>query len=667
MPNERSDEQHAQSWTSESLDWLADRLDDIPSEREIISVSEWAETVRYLPPSVTPIPGPYDWTVCPPLKEIADTLSIDSPIREVAVQKGVQICATTGILENAIGYIMEHVKSAPVLLLTADAELAKLRMESYITPMIQDSGLQHLIRSSDDTNKRKTGKTDRKIEWVGGGFLIPLGALNPSKLRSFSAQYLLRDEIDAYPERVGRDGSPMDLSFDRTSAFEEVRKVADLSTPLLKDTSNIVRRFKRGDQRYYFVKCLECRHPQALKFKVEKEGRQIGGLVWETENGRVVPGSVRYKCEKCGRLHTNEEKTKLLAEDNAEWVATADPIRPDVRSYHLSALYSPVGFQSWETCVLKWTEAWDTENARPRDIQALQAFYNNVLAEPFERIGGKIEFRSVSQHRRMDYRRGEVPNEFANVVAESPIGVITCAVDVHAERLNVATYGWTRGQRAFVIDYWKLKGNALDLNDPGTWGRLREILETTIYTADDGKKYGITITLIDAGYEQDLVATFCGEYATAVYPIIGRDRPSKVQKFDEFRPWVTKLGTRGFAAVVDVYKDRWGLALRKAWSGQGEQPKGHFNAPIDLPDEDLMELTKEQRRVKVDKATGREIGYEWHRPSGAPNELWDLLVYNSLALDLLAWDLLIEGEEMEFVDWSIFWDLCFNEKLFYTD
>jgi phage terminase large subunit GpA-like protein len=93
------------------------------------------------------MPGYYSYDVAPYLREIADCFSIDSQIREIDVMKGAQIGATVGVLENIIGYVIDHVKSAPVMLLTADAELAKIRVDSYITPMLQHSGLDHLIRS----------------------------------------------------------------------------------------------------------------------------------------------------------------------------------------------------------------------------------------------------------------------------------------------------------------------------------------------------------------------------------------------------------------------------------------------------------------------------------------------------------------------------------------
>src|SRR5690606_12044337 len=283
-------------------EWLAQQFEALTAEMEVMTPSKWAEQKRYLPPSVTSLPGYYRFDVAPYLREPLDCLSVDSPVRELVVMKGVQICATVGILENAIGYFMDAVKTAPMCLLTANSDMAKLRMESYVTPMIQFSGLGHLIKSTDEKNTRKTGKTDRKIEWVGGGFLLPLGCQNPAALRSFSAQVLLRDEIDAYPDVIGKDGDPIKVSADRTAAYESSRKILDISTPLIKGQSKIEQRFRLGDQRYYFVCCLGCGHPQTLRWRRENpDTGEITGIVWDLdENKNLIPGSVRYLCEKCG-------------------------------------------------------------------------------------------------------------------------------------------------------------------------------------------------------------------------------------------------------------------------------------------------------------------------------------------------------------------------------
>lgn len=655
---------------TDQLLWLADQFDGLTTELELLKPSEWAETKRYLPPQVTSLPGFYRFAVAPYLREVVDCLSPDSPIREVSVQKGVQLGLTVGVLENAIGYYIDHVRTAPVMLVTADAELAKLRMESYITPMIQHSGLSHLIKSVDEKNTRKTGKTDKKIEWVGGGFLIPFGAQNANKLRSISVQVLLRDEVDGWPDVVGKDGDPMRLSEGRTAAYEARRKIADISTPGIKGVSKIEKRFRAGDQRYYFVRCLKCEAPQVLRFrKTDADTGAIGGLVWEVENGRLVPESVRYLCQECGHPHSNDDKTRLLDPDNgAEWRPTAEPMSPWHRSYHLSALYSPVGMQTWAGCVRQWLAAWDDDRSRPRDLGELQVFYNNVLGETFELRGEKLRFERVSAHRRPQYKYGEIPNGFATEFLGGPVLLLTTSVDVHKESLKVAVWGWCRNRRVLLVDYLTLEGDTEQLDNPETWGKLAELIEGDGYLADDGKRYrpGQSITLIDSGYRTDTVYRFCAQYYSGVYPVKGREPSAKATRIPEWNTFTTPTGLTAFGITVDLYKDRWSAALRRGWDGLNIQPAGHFNAPIDATDAQLRELTVEVKREKIEKSTGKRVGFEWHRPSGAANELWDLLIYGNAGLDLICHDVCANQLGLDFMNWVAFWDLLSQQLYFET-
>ncbi len=655
-------------WLASDGAWLADQVDGITDELRILRPSEWAERTRYLPPSVTALPGYFSFEVAPYTREILDCLSPESPIREVSWMKGVQICATTAVLENCIGYYMDAIGTAPMMLLTADAELAKLRLESYITPMIQHSGLEHRIRSSDETNARKTGRTDKKLEWEGDGFLIPFGAQNANKLRSVSIQILLRDEIDGYPDVVGKDGDPIKLSADRTAAYEASRKILDISTPLVKGQSKIEQRFRRGDQRYYFVRCLKCNFAQTLRWRRDnKDTGEVTGITWETERGHIVPDSVRYRCQECGHPHTNDDKARLLSPDHgAEWRPTAEPQDPHHRSYHLSALYSPVGMQTWGACVMKWSDAWDIEHNRSRDNGQLQVFYNNVLGEPFELRGEKLRFENVSQHRRQ-YHFGAVPNKLSQKFTGGTVLLLTCTVDVHKDNLAVAVFGWGRDRRAWLVDYWRFEGDTERLDNPDTWGRLRKLIEGTGHVGDDGKTYRIALTLIDSGYRADDVYRFAAEYSSGVYPVKGRDAPPKSATLHEFSDFKTPMGTVAYGVTVDFYKDRWSAALRRGWEGVGLQPQGHFNAPLDVTDKQLKELTVETKRERIEKSTGKRIGFEWHRPSGADNELWDCLVYANAALDIIAWMICRGHLEMQTVNWTAFYDLCEQRKLFFTD
>lgn len=655
--------------SSREREWLAQQFASLTTELEVLTPSQWAEAKRYLPPSVTSLPGPYRFDVAPFMREIVDCLGVESPIREVAVMKGVQITATT-MLENGIGYFIDHVKTAPLMLVTADAELAKLRLESYIIPMLQFSGLDGLIKSSDEKNPRKTGRTDKKVEWVGGGFLIPFGAQNANKLRSISIQVLLRDEIDGWPLVVGKDGDPIELSAGRTKAYEASRKILDISTPTIKGVSKIAERFARGDQRRYHVCCLRCGFPQVLRWsRTHPDTGEVTGMVWETENGRLVPDSVRYRCCECGHDHFNDDKTRLLSpEHGAEWRPTAEPVNSHTRSYHLSALYSPVGMQTWAACVQTWLDAWDERHGRPKDVGKLQVFYNNVLGEPFEVRGEKVRFEQVSSQRRQAYTYGQVPNRWAAEHCESPVLVVTCAVDVHKNELPVAVVGWCRGGRAILLDYWRWEGDTEQLDDPGTWGRLRKLIESDWnYVADDGKRYRIQLTLIDSGYRAENVYRFAAEYVSGVAPVKGRELAPKGATQKEFSNFVTPMGTQAFNVTVDLYKERWSGALRRTWDGAGVQPHPFFNAPVDATDDQLRELIAETKRERKEPRTGRLLGHEWYRPNGVANELWDLLVYNNAALDVIAWEVCRKQLALPEVTWSTFYDVLEREKPYFAE
>ena len=646
--------------------YLIDEYHNLTDTILQISPSEWAEANRYLPPGVTPLPGFYDYRVAPYLREIIDCCDVRCPVREITLMKGSQIGATVGILENFIGYSMAHVKNAPMMMVTADAELAKLRMESYITPMMQQSGLMEFIQSTDEMNSRKSGKTDKKIEWRGGGYLIPFGAQNANKLRSLSIRFLLKDEPDGWPDTVGADGDPSELANARTEAYEQIRKILNLSTPLIAGSSRIEKMFELGDQRYYYVPCKKCGLMQVLEFWGEHEDGSRWGMVWQTEgDGRLVPGSVRYKCREitCGHEHKNDDKVWMFP--RGEWQPTQKSSSPTLRSYHLSGLYAPAAMKTWESGVLQYLKGWDVAGVRPRDLGAYQVFRNNFLGKTYAIRGDKVSFQAVSAHRRAEYRYGELSNQMAIEQTGHMISFVTCAVDVHKEYLFVACFGWTRGGRCYLLDYDVLEGDAENIDDAATWGALRDIIERREYIADDGKIYRPIQTNIDAGYNNSLVTQFCAEYRIGVAPILGRDTPTKSQRIQEFAPFTTTLGTVGYRVTVDIYKDRWSAALRRVWV-EGTQPMWFFNAPGDCTDKQLTELTKEVKREKIEKRTGRRIGFEWWRPSGAHQELWDLLIYNTAAMEMVAWDVCINQLQLESVNWTAFFDLCENQHLYFS-
>lgn len=647
-------------------DWVLEEVEGLTEKVEHVRPSDYNEEHRYLPESVTSIPGYIRYDVNPFMREIVDCFDIDSPVREVNLKKGVQITYST-VLESGALYFIGHVKTLPMMYITADKELATARIENNFLPMLNHSDMGHLIRSSDIGNSRKTGKTANHLQFDGGGYLVPFGARNADKMRSYSICVMLKDEIDAWPETVGKDGDPDALSDDRCSGYWERRKIFRGSTPLIRGRSKIDAAYLRGDQRKYMVLCKSCSFPQFLRWEtVDKTTGVIGGFQWEMENGVLLLESVRYCCQNCGHEHYEHDKERLFSENHgAHWLATARPAEPNIRSYHLPALYSPIGMQPWYKCVSSYRAGFDEATKKVIDIGKYQVFYNNILAESFEILGSKVRFTQVSAHRRAVYRLGQVPNKYAVEFAGSPILFLTCKVDVHKSNLAVSVMGWCKGSICFLIDYWRLEAEDCGESSSPVWGQLREIIEEKTYTADDGKTYRIALTLVDAGYANDTVTTFCGDYAAGVYPILGRDRPAKNQKISEFAEFKTQSGTIGYRILVDHYKDRLAPVLRREWvEDAGYQKPYHFNAPVDISDKQLKELTVETRREK--RNDRGEVSYEWHRPGNAPNELWDLLVYGHALVEICAWKLCIEHFGLETVDWPKFWLYVEQEKLFFS-
>jgi len=651
--------------------WLTDQLATIPDKLDRMSPSEFVEKYRYLPAHVSPFPGPYRFDINPMMREIVDCFDVRSDVREVNLMKGVQITYTT-VAECVLFYAAAHLKTYPCQWLTDDDGNANKRMENNIIPMFVNSGMDYILQSNEGMNTRKQGVVKGRMSWSGGGFALVHGVQTGSKLRSDSIMFQVKDELDAWPLIVGKDGDPDKVSSDRCAAFWEDRKQFRGSTPLLMDTSKIYHQFLRGDQRHYFVKCHGCGHMQYLRwYGKNRETGLIYGIDWEMDNnGTLCQESVNYSCMECGHKHYEHDKTILFSPDHgAEWRPMADAKEPGIRSYKLPALYSPVGMQPWHKSVSTWLESWDVENNRPRNIGILQVFYNNVLAEPFEMVGDKLKLTTVSSHRRNTYKRGDIPNKWLEQHASSGVGLVVMTVDVQGSWLAVAIWGFTEGPRygrMVLIDYVEIKGDT-ETSDAGAWVELREFIENDEWDSDDKKIYKPTITLIDANYRTDTVYAFCSQYAAGVFPIQGRATATSGAQFKEFTPYTTKLGTRGFTLFVDQYKDRASSLLKMQWAGVGEMPDGLFSAPYDIKDKELKHLTVEYKRKKKLTGTGQPNGFEWYRPGNARQELWDLMVYAMGGLEIVAWGLMIEELQNEHLHWPDFWSLVLSKKLYYRD
>ena len=158
--------------------------------------------------------------------------------------------------------------------------------------------------------------------------------------------------------------------------------------------------------------------------------------------------------QHCGALIGERHKTWML--EHGEWRPTA---QGDGRTagFHLSSLYSPVGWFSWADAAEMYEQA-----RKAPDL--MKGFVNTVLGLPFEEEAEAPEWQRLYE-RRETYRIGIVPE---------PGLFLTAGVDVQKDRLEVEVVAWGRGKESWSVDYRVIEG---DTARAEVWAKLDAVLD----------------------------------------------------------------------------------------------------------------------------------------------------------------------------------------------
>jgi phage terminase large subunit GpA-like protein len=268
-----------------------------------------------------------------------------------------------------------------MLVVQPTVEMGKRWSKGRLAPLIEDSiCLRGKVK---DPRSRDSGNTVQSKEFPGGQVVIT-GANSAVGLRSMPVRYLFLDEVDAYPPDADSEGDPLTLAIQRTSTFAR-KKIFIVSTPTIQGISRIEKEFNETDQRYFFVPCPHCGFFQVLK--------------WENIKYDSDPLQAAYVCEHCQKLIQNHHKTEMLRQ--GEWRATnQEKTGEKVVGFHISSLYSPVGWLSWGACAKNYEMAKDDE-------QLLKAWTNTTLGLSWAEKGEAPDW-GILFDRRERYRIGKV-------------------------------------------------------------------------------------------------------------------------------------------------------------------------------------------------------------------------------------------------------------------
>ena len=561
----------------------------------MLTLSQWADEHRVLSSKASSEPGRWRTSRTPYLREIMDCLSPSSPIERVVFQKGAQIGATEAG-SNWVGFVMHHAPG-PMMCVWPTVEMAKRNSRQRIDPLIEESAaLRELIAPA---RSRDAGNTILAKEFRGG-VLVMVGANSAVGLRSMPVRYLFLDEVDGYPLDVEGEGDAISLAEARTRTFAR-RKIFIVSTPTIAGASTIEREYLASDRRRYFLPCPHCGHMQWLRFEQ---------LRWD--KGR--PEGAAYICEGCDDAIEEHHKTWML--DNGQWRATArGPAR--TAGFHLSSLYSPLGWRSWGEIAAAWEVATATET---KSAAAIKTFRNTELGETWVEEGEAPDWQRLLE-RRESYRIGTVP--WGGLL-------LTAGADVQKDRIEVSVWAWGRGKASWLVEHRVLMG---DTARAAVWNQLGALLDET-WPHASGAEMPLQRLAVDTGFAtQEAYAFVRGCQDSRVMGIRGVPKgaaligtPTAVDVTIGGRK--LRRGVKVWAVAVHIAKLELYNNLRKACSvdevsGELIFPEGYVHLP-QVDGEYLQQLCAEQLLTRRDRNGYPLREWQKHRER---NEALDCAVY----------------------------------------
>ena len=503
------------------------RVRDALRRRPRLSLPQWAEEYRFV--SGGPYPGRWRNDTFPPQAEIMAAFDDDN-IRRVVVAACVRSGKTEVALINPM--LRALLRGEPVLYMTTTDTLAENTWRQKILPALRSHPeLRQLllgVRDAGDSNVRY---------FSGGGVLHFCTAQSIGKVVGFDAKVILLDEVDKYPQSLRSEASPAELAESRGSAFRDVLKIAEVCTVTNED-GRIWQQFLAGDRRRLLVPCPHCGKWQALHLAtndglkpanemnpLQRDGAR-GGLRWEGVTAQGIERTVHYVCPFCE--NAIDEAGRRVMVKRARFVPEGMEIGEDQKlhgeptnpgktaSFWFNDFY--LTWSSWSYLAEKVQEAESKE-----DADKARSIVQQYLALPW-REGAMLGATEVSAAGVMDKLSG-VPQ---GVVPEDADKLVMF-IDVGAHRIWWLVTAWGYGARGYIIDrgvedvYGAPEGNlaqqhitrqariALERAVLAVLRDVRDRIAQRPYTREDGTQVDLSLTLIDAGYLDNVVLHFTGE------------------------------------------------------------------------------------------------------------------------------------------------------------
>ncbi len=459
---------------------------------EDLTVSQWADNKRRISPESAAEPGPWRTSRTPYLKEPMDAF-VDPKVRNIVLVSASQ----TGKSEfelNCIGYCVDQ-DPGSILYIHPTLGDARKFSKLRVAPMIRDC--KTLSSKVSEEKSRSSANTVLQKSFPGGMLTI-CGSESASALASTPVRYIFGDERDRWAASAGKEGDPWELAKARQTTFYNAKSV-EVSTPTVKNASNIEDAYNEGTRERWCFQCPSCGEWHDIVFKSIKFEYSVTG---EGKKKRFKLKQILWECPGCGCLETEA----VMKKQPAQWIAeNPDAYLDGMRSFWLNAFCSP--WVSWSGIILQFLNAQG-------DPKKLQVVFNTKLGELWEERG-ELDDEDTMLRRREEYK------------AELPDGVLvlTCGVDTQDNRLEYEVVGHGH----FGTTWGIYKGIIMGRPDTDeVWQRLDDVVDH-VYRFENGMGLKISTAFVDSGghFTQEVYANCRKREGKKVFAIRGVSRQNE--------------------------------------------------------------------------------------------------------------------------------------------
>lgn len=456
--------------------------------RELLTPDQWADKYRTV--NHGPVKGKWKSSKSPYIREPGEAF-LDDEVETIVLMWSTQV-GKSAFIANIIGSVI-HQQPAPMYYVSGDDALQAMFKQTALEdmfinspPLYKEGRVKPASPGSNATNAHRISFPGGPIEFTTSNSM--------GGLAGRTVKYMYFDEVDRYKVNKN-EGDAIGIGRNRTNAFASSgRKIILTSTPTDKANSRINAAYLQGDQRRFQVACPHCGFRQFLIWSNVEWDKTAG------PEGKAIHdmASAWYRCDGNGCRIEEAQKEALLA--SGKWVATATPQSPNIRSYHLNALYSP--FVPWSKVV----ETYFKEKDLPG---GLRTFFNTQMAEVYDDPSEQPEWEKLYA-RAENYARHRVPRG---------VGFLTCGIDWQrgnagregkSARAEASVWGWGRNQQRWLVDQVVIEGS---FADAATWDQVTDF-RRQMYMTEDGRELDIRMSLIDSsdGASTNFVYEYCREH-----------------------------------------------------------------------------------------------------------------------------------------------------------